>query len=57
MLLHQGAAAFALWTGQSAPLEVMSEALAGARARGVRSAEGEPAGDEAAGDTAAVVSA
>ncbi len=45
MLLHQGAAAFALWTGQPAPLEVMSEALAGARAEGVRSAEGEPAGD------------
>lgn len=57
MLLHQGAAAFALWTGQAAPLEVMGEALAGARAEGVRSAEGEPAGDEAAGDTAAVVSA
>jgi shikimate dehydrogenase len=45
MLLHQGAAAFALWTGQPAPLEVMSQALAGARAEGVRSAEGEPAGD------------
>jgi shikimate dehydrogenase len=57
MLLHQGAAAFALWTGQAAPLEVMGEALAGARAQGVLSAEGEPAGDEAAGDTAAVVSA
>ena len=57
MLLHQGAAAFALWTGQAAPLEVMSEALAGARADGVKSAEGEPAGDEAAGDAAAVVSA
>jgi shikimate dehydrogenase len=57
MLLHQGAAAFALWTGQAAPLEVMGEALAGARADGVRSAEGEPAGDEAAGDAAAVVSA
>jgi shikimate dehydrogenase len=47
MLLHQGAAAFALWTGQAAPLEVMSDALAGARAEGVRSAEGEPAGDSA----------
>jgi shikimate dehydrogenase len=47
MLLHQGAAAFALWTGKPAPLEVMSEALAGARAEGVRSAEGEPAGDGA----------
>ena len=45
MLLHQGAAAFALWTGQPAPLEVMSQALAEARAEGVRSAEGEPAGD------------
>ena len=45
MLLHQGAAAFALWTGQAAPLDVMGEALAGARADGVRSAEGEPAGD------------
>jgi shikimate dehydrogenase len=55
MLLHQGAAAFALWTGQAAPLEVMGEALAGARAEGVRSAEGEPAGDAAAGDAAAVV--
>ncbi len=48
MLLHQGAAAFALWTGQPAPLEVMSEALASARAEGVRSAEGEPADDGAA---------
>ena len=45
MLLHQGAAAFALWTGQPAPLEVMSQALADARDEGVRSAEGEPAGD------------
>jgi shikimate dehydrogenase len=45
MLLHQGAAAFALWTGQQAPLEVMSQALADARAEGVRSAEGEPAGN------------
>jgi shikimate dehydrogenase len=45
MLLHQGAAAFALWTGQPAPLDVMSQALADARAEGVRSAEGEPAGD------------
>ena len=46
MLLHQGAAAFALWTGQAAPIEVMSQALAEARAEGVRSAEGEPAGDD-----------
>ncbi|MBI2782227.1 MAG: shikimate dehydrogenase [Chloroflexi bacterium] len=48
MLLHQGAAAFTLWTGQPAPLEVMSQALADARAGGVTSAEGEPAGEEAA---------
>ncbi len=43
MLLHQGAAAFGLWTGQEAPLQVMAEALAAARSKGVRSAEGEPA--------------
>ena len=48
MLLHQGAAAFTLWTGQPAPLEVMSQALAEARAGGLRSAEGEPAGDDEA---------
>ncbi|MBA3877632.1 MAG: shikimate dehydrogenase [Anaerolinea sp.] len=48
MLLHQGAAAFTLWTGQPAPLQVMAEALSNARAHGLRSAEGEPAGDEAA---------
>jgi shikimate dehydrogenase len=47
MLLHQGAAAFTLWTGQPAPLEVMGQALSEARAEGVRSAEGEPAGGEA----------
>ncbi|HET7181022.1 MAG TPA: shikimate dehydrogenase [Candidatus Limnocylindrales bacterium] len=45
MLLHQGAAAFTLWTGSPAPLQVMQDALAAARAGGVRSAEGEPAGD------------
>jgi len=48
MLLHQGAAAFTLWTGQPAPLELMGEALADARAKGLRSAEGEPAETEAA---------
>ena len=53
MLLHQGAAAFTLWTGSPAPLEVMSEALATARAGGLRSAEGEPAGD--AGEEARAV--
>jgi shikimate dehydrogenase len=38
MLLHQ-------WTGQTAPLELMQEKLAEARAGGLRSAEGEPAGE------------
>ena len=33
MLLHQGAAAFTLWTGQPAPLDVMAAALEQARAR------------------------
>jgi shikimate dehydrogenase len=46
MLLHQGAAAFTLWTGLPAPLELMQARLAEARAGGLRSAEGEPAGDE-----------
>jgi shikimate dehydrogenase len=50
MLLHQGAASFTLWTGQPAPLDLMAEALADARARGLRSAEGEPAGS-VPGDT------
>jgi shikimate dehydrogenase len=53
MLLHQGAAAFSLWTGQPAPLEVMAAALADARAHGLRSAEGEPAGEEAGDPTPA----
>ncbi len=44
MLLHQGAAAFTLWTGQPAPLELMQAKLAEARAGGLRSAEGEPTG-------------
>ena len=48
MLLHQGAAAFTLWTGQPAPLELMQTRLAEARASGLRSAEGEPAGEPAA---------
>jgi shikimate dehydrogenase len=52
MLLHQGAAAFTLWTGQPAPLDLMQEKLAEARAGGVRSAEGEPVG-AAAGAAAA----
>ncbi len=44
MLLHQGAAAFQLWTGQAAPLQVMHDALSAARAGGLRSAEGEVTG-------------
>jgi shikimate dehydrogenase len=44
MLLHQGAAAFTLWTGQAAPLELMQRKLEEARLGGVESAEGEPAG-------------
>jgi shikimate 5-dehydrogenase len=53
MLLHQGAAAFKLWTGQDAPLDVMATALAEARAGGVRSAEGEPAGEGSGGPSEA----
>ncbi len=49
MLLHQGAAAFTLWTGQPAPVEVMHEALQAARADGVTSVEGEPDPAPAAG--------
>jgi shikimate dehydrogenase len=45
MLLHQGAAAFTLWTGRPAPIVVMQKALSTARAGGVRSAEGEPTGE------------
>jgi shikimate dehydrogenase len=48
MLLHQGAAAFTLWTGQPAPLEPMQAALEDARAKGVTSAEGEGGTAEAA---------
>jgi shikimate dehydrogenase len=47
MLLHQGAAAFTLWTGRAAPVDLMQVALSTARAGGVRSAEGEPAGEPA----------
>ena len=52
MLLHQGAAAWSLWTGQAAPLEVMQAALEEARAKGVTSAEGEGGTLEAAADAA-----
>jgi shikimate 5-dehydrogenase len=57
MLLHQGAAAFTLWTGQTAPLDLMQERLAAARAGGLRSAEGEPAGESAAAEAATAGSA
>ena len=50
MLLHQGAAAFQLWTGQAAPLETMATALSEARAHGLRSAEGEFAGADGGAD-------
>jgi shikimate dehydrogenase len=58
MLLHQGAAAFTLWTGQPAPLDVMGEALKAARAGGITSAEGEggeavPAGTAGEGELTA----
>jgi shikimate dehydrogenase len=53
MLLHQGSAAFTLWTGSPAPLDTMHARLAAARADGLRSAEGEPAGDDAEASTAA----
>ena len=46
MLLHQGAAAFTLWTGKAAPLPLMQQKLHDARDGGLRSAEGEPAGDD-----------
>jgi shikimate dehydrogenase len=52
MLLHQGAAAWTLWTGQPAPLEVMQEALEGARAEGLTSAEGEGGTLEATAESA-----
>ena len=55
MLLHQGAAAFTLWTGRPAPLELMQERLAAARAGGLVSAEGEGGTDEARPEEAAAV--
>ena len=55
MLLNQGAAAFTLWTGQPAPVELMGEALSNARAAGHHSPEGEsaPSDNAAATDAAA----
>lgn len=40
MLIHQSAAAFELWTGQSAPLELLREKLDAARAEEEAGAEG-----------------
>lgn len=53
MLLHQGAAAFTLWTGQPAPLALMQEKLEEARRAGLEGpAGGEPGGSaEGAADT------
>ena len=56
MLLHQGAAAFKLWTGQPAPLEVMGAALADAARAGCgppRASRRLDAGAAGAGDDAA----
>jgi shikimate dehydrogenase len=46
MLLHQGAAAFELWTGQPAPLELMREQLEAAMAAGSAEAVAPAAGAE-----------
>jgi shikimate dehydrogenase len=53
MLLHQGAAAFTLWTGQPAPIELMQQQLAAARAGGIESTEGESTGVEPPGEPTA----
>ncbi len=42
MLLHQGAAAFELWTGQAAPMDQMRQALGQARAAGLETPEAAP---------------
>jgi shikimate dehydrogenase len=43
MLVHQGAAAFTLWTGQPAPLDLMQKRLEEGLAGGIESTESEPA--------------
>jgi len=48
MLLHQGAAAFTLWTGKPAPLELMQAKLEEGRAGGIESKNGTTSGDDAA---------
>ena len=49
MLLHQGAAAFTLWTGQPAPLELMHEKLTEGLAVGGAGRRRRRAADEGAG--------
>ncbi len=55
MLLHQGTAQFELWTGQSAPLEIMRERLEAALA--AREASADDAASEAAAGVAAAAGA
>jgi len=50
MLVHQGAAAFELWTGKAAPLEVMFHAARDALAERARSTESGASGDTGATD-------
>jgi shikimate dehydrogenase len=54
MLLHQGAAAFELWTGRKAPLDLMREKLEeGIAAGAAGAADGEVAAEGPAADAAA----
>jgi len=52
MLLHQGAAAFELWTGQTAPLELMRAQLDAALAADAAGQDTDAAVPAAAGDPA-----
>ena len=47
MLLHQGAAAFELWTGKPAPLDLMRERLEASRESGDQLTQSATAGDAA----------
>ncbi len=53
MLVHQGAAAFTLWTGQPAPVELMQRTLEEALAAGVEQISASASGDTSAGADAA----